>query len=1379
MSAELLEAPECEVETLPVKRGLIDVIAYPAPLRLGVRTVMQIEHGLTISQILKHNGVDIPDKFDLEVSIGHSSNVVPREFWGRVKPKVGSQVIVRIVPQSSGGRSKGIGAILVGVLLIVAAFIFPPLAPFLLPAGKFALAFGISSTLNSLLAPSPPKIAKLSGTDNATVSPNLFIKGARNSANPFGVIPIVFGKNRITPYYGAVPYTETIGDDQYLHLLFVLGFGPLHIESLKLGEDDVEDKEGVSIEIFNGFEGDGTGKLYTQDVSQQDYSILIEHENLGAQIVTTAPGAEQIIVDLLWDKGLYYVNAKDGSRHEEYVDIKIETSPRNANSWTTKYNGRVQSKNPNPFVRSFSLGDHFDGGQYDIRVTRLSNDSHKDRVVSEFLISAVRTITFTPPISASVPPLAKVVMVIKATDQLNGVVDNFNCIATSLAPTAITTDLSITGGVYCRSLKTNAAVDLDEARSYQFKARFHTRGSANGGGFFQAGQPSNNQNLRAGQDFSLSFLDPAIDTGNKLCFRLGSTDSQALDVTWTQDSVFDNAFHNYAITYDGAALKIYIDGSLAVTQALSGLQTPESQVFLGRWWDGTYFHFFDGEIRDFAVWEIALSGAQVTAYMVTPPTGTETGLRTVAKVGDGTGNIAKGTNGYAYKINATSGLENDGWIAAPDRTETGEPLPSQNPADMYRLALQGPGNSKPIADDRIDVAGLAAWATYCDDQGFKCNIIQDTATTLYQLLQDIAQAGGAGPTLRDTGYGVVIDRASAVVVGQFAPRNSRNFKSTKVFIDQPDALRVRFINEAKSYGQDERIVYNDDQDGNMFTADNAQVFTEYERRGTTDADSIYKFARRRLAEFKLRPEVYSLDVDIEGMRYTRGDRVKVAHDVMLEGTAWGRIKSLGPVNGSGDLYSIEIDEAGSYDSAKDYAVRIQLNDSTAIDANINNPAEDVKTLTFATPIAAATAADIEPDNLVIIGVRGSVTEDLIIKEIISDVDLNFTLLLVDYNEAIYNADTETIPEFNPNITLPAENERLPVPPVIRQIISDESVLLRGLNGVFIIQAAITFDLSAGFGAPIGAVQFQYRVSTGYDAPWDITPEYPFHARTVYITGVEQGRTYDFRMRSISKLGAVSNWSMIFGSYIIGMGTPPPTPVYFELTMIPNGIKVYQWQLGNVPVDVIGAVIGYGLGSGVTWDDMTRLHDAVLTTSPYPSHLPIAGGLYTFGIKSIDAQGNLSTLALYIESTIAEMPIFGFLYWLDVKMAIWPGTKTGCRIDTDNNLIATDSTTWATTPVKWALWTSWNMSPATLVYEHTKVNLGTALYVLPAANIAALGTVTLEMNTSADDITYTGWTAFAAVTAQYVKMRVSVAPDPGGGEPIPIITKLILEIADAN
>lgn len=69
-------------------------------------------------------------------------------------------------------------------------------------------------------------------------------------------------------------------------------------------------------------------------------------------------------------------------------------------------------------------------GQYDIRIKRLTVDSADDRIRDAATLTAIRSITYSSPINQ--PDISGTAIRMLATDQLNGSVDSYNCIVSSL-----------------------------------------------------------------------------------------------------------------------------------------------------------------------------------------------------------------------------------------------------------------------------------------------------------------------------------------------------------------------------------------------------------------------------------------------------------------------------------------------------------------------------------------------------------------------------------------------------------------------------------------------------------------------------------------------------------------------------------------------------------------------------------------------------------------------------------------------------------------------------------------------------------------------------------------------------------------------------------
>jgi hypothetical protein len=197
------------------------------------------------------------------------ADVVPQEAWASVRPKVGTRVLVRVVPGNG---------LLRGVLQIVAMIAAVALAGVLGPmlAGVWGLsaatwqgivtagvALAGNLLINALIpVRKPEKEAK-----------TFQIGGMRNQANPDGPIPNPFGRMRMAPVYWGLPYTEVVGDIQYLRVLFVWGYGRLKISDLKIGETPLSEFDEVEIETREGVDDDDPVTLYPQQVLEEALSV--------------------------------------------------------------------------------------------------------------------------------------------------------------------------------------------------------------------------------------------------------------------------------------------------------------------------------------------------------------------------------------------------------------------------------------------------------------------------------------------------------------------------------------------------------------------------------------------------------------------------------------------------------------------------------------------------------------------------------------------------------------------------------------------------------------------------------------------------------------------------------------------------------------------------------------------------------------------------------------------------------------------------------------------------------------------------------------------------------------------------------------------------
>ena len=335
---------------------------------------------------------------------------------------------------------------------------------------------------------------------------------------------------------------------------------------------------------------------------------------------------------------------------------------------------------------------------------------------------------------------------------------------------------------------------------------------------------------------------------------------------------------------------------------------------------------------------------------------------------------------------------------------------TSNPASLYRLILQGGANKRPATDAQINLTKLAAWHGECETNGFEFNHVTQGSTTVQNMLRHVCAAGRATPGIQDGKFSVVreVDTATVAPTFHIGPHNSRGFRSIVRYPTIPNALKVQFVDPESGYLDTERIVPDDG-----YTEATASTFDRLELVGITDADQAYKLGRYRLADLRLRPAEYEVEMGFEHLDMVRGDWGYVTHDVPLLGLARGRVVSV-TMSGA-DCTGVVVNQECPM-AAATYGIRFRKSDGTTLRRDVTTVAGNQTTLTFATPITSGNPMPAAGDWFAF-GVSGSETAKMIVKEIHPGDDLNARVVLVDAAPGVLTADTTTIPKYDPQISI--------------------------------------------------------------------------------------------------------------------------------------------------------------------------------------------------------------------------------------------------------------------------------------------------------------------------------------------------------------------------
>ena len=186
-----------------------------------------------------------------------------RAGWRR-KLRDGDTCAFMLLPQGGGGGGSNPMRI---VLTVAMALIAPQLAVGILGPELAATAVIGSITMGQIVggiigfvgnmlinalipAPKASSSAQLSASNGlAAPSPTYSVGAQGNQARIGQPIPSFYGRHVVYPDFGAAPYVEYAGNEQYLYQLFVIGQGEYEIESIRIEDTSISSFEEITYEI--------------------------------------------------------------------------------------------------------------------------------------------------------------------------------------------------------------------------------------------------------------------------------------------------------------------------------------------------------------------------------------------------------------------------------------------------------------------------------------------------------------------------------------------------------------------------------------------------------------------------------------------------------------------------------------------------------------------------------------------------------------------------------------------------------------------------------------------------------------------------------------------------------------------------------------------------------------------------------------------------------------------------------------------------------------------------------------------------------------------------------------------------------------------------
>lgn len=1321
-----------KLDSVQWRRRLVGVYKYTSKVEAYVHAVVNPLKTLRLD-LITHPGQSLQDivdalqtkqKLDPKIFVNHilflDGYPVSKTEWATTILKEGQHVDYRVVP-TGGGAGRLLGMI---AIMAVAWYAAPMLAGSALgvsgaafgsagyaamgaavtagavTAGSAALAMSLATMgvnlvgsllVNALFPIRPPE----QGNAGAFKNTNL-IQGGSNRENQYGSIPVVLGRLRYTPPVGAKTFVENDGDTSYLRMLAIWGYGPLQVTDVKLGNVPLSSYDEIEHQTLYGTAEDSSANInkfnaiYGEDVVQQSPNLELEckRQYLTGNVIVTGGNTFEVTVNPQGKNKVHDLQIGDPIQ-ALYVNIGDPEGKSLLSNLTV-----TQIINETVFKCQSATGG-FTNGTY-VQVDGggglfVNNKSFftGGNPWSEFTIGQE-----VDRISVTLNFPQGLYGITSGGDDASRQVD----VSIQLRPVGDTTWYEVYKRVDPNSFTLSSAyynINNDAVLEPVYQWHY-VNVNAQGNLVLRSGLPTNNKNSGAtgpmyvrlsasnfGFQTVAGFYLPSTPSSEKTIYKICVYGDVITDVVDTRSGIISSGCaSNIAAGTGLTAAKFFSVATgdiVRVSESDPDFDSTTSTFHLKDVIKYGYsknisFNVFRAnyEIRvkrtssntyitdttsDVCVLS-AITGYTNTRPIVLPKDSYNNQIklaRSALKIRS-TGQI----NGLVEGVTATvqtlgEDFQGGVWVANQ---------PIRNPAALFRHVLKHQGNAK-ASSVLIDDDTINAWYTYCKDNAFNFDKIILDATSLLEVLKDIAAAGRASPTMVDGKWSVVVDVPKTTIAQHFTPHNSWGFEGTRSFPQLPHAFRVNFNNAEKGWQPDEMIVYNDG-----YNSTNSTLFETIELPGVTEPRNIYKHARFHLAQLKLRPEIYTLNVDIEHVICTRGDRVKVVHDVPTWGVGSARITSIIAYTGAVGT-KLVLDEVLPMVAGTIYAVRIrtQSNSSfvkTVRPVGLSEYYNELELVNYSGGVFTAydaTSDNLNPDDLLLFGEYNQESVDLIVQSIEPSDNMSARLTLVDYSPAIYTSDSEVIPAFNSQITKPAgslESVITYIPTIeSTKIISDDKVMEKVGPSSFIYKMLVpitplnTADASA---QKIKYLQGEIKLTTGQ--VWQNSKNVALEEKGILFTSVVEGESYDIRFRYVSDDGKVGAWSTIVTHTVLGKTVPPANITGLTITADSlTGKLILKWN-ANTEIDIKGYEVRTEDANWGVDDSALVFSGATNTCTANPAALNV---VRTFYVRALDFGKKYSVASVSASYTVTA-----------------PTTYTG----TITSVYADTSTTNSTVTLNW-------------------------------------------------------------------------------------------------
>ena len=511
---------------------------------------------------------------------------------------------------------------------------------------------------------------------------------------------------------------------------------------------------------------------------------------------------------------------------------------------------------------------------------------------------------------------------------------------------------------------------------------------------------------------------------------------------------------------------------------------------------------------------------------------------------------------------------------------------TSNPASVALMLMQSPTLGQyAIPDSKIDMAsfgelyefveahkGRRAGSQTLQSLPFAVGGALTSQKKLIDVVNQVLGTARASLTMNGTKYSLVIDKPRDYPVTIL---NNHSFlkdgvTNSKTFDELPDGYKVKFVNERLGYAEDFLYVMV----GNKTSSDPTAVIESTEVVWITNPDLVWQSVVYNHAKRVCRPETWNRKIGIDGNLIEVGNLVSIQDDTILVGIGdGGEIKDLIYNENLTAIIGVKIEaEIGVSDLTQTYGVKILVADE------VSGPSVIVRQVPiqtagyysrflFTEPIYLTDTIKPAIGDILSFGIYDRITYDVLCASKKDNGDGTFDFQFFPYDERVYTADTEGIPEFNSKMTNPQVMEEVNQVPQEYVKLSDYTSAINSLIGgnpsaVGDPSAVRSLSCVAGQegitlawlqplqGGLSGTIAY-YEIELSKDSGVTYTPvAHAMNLDYLYaFTGADLYKEYTyfarwkFRIRSVNVYGKYSAWTEItvdtttYGTWLFGQAVP--------------------------------------------------------------------------------------------------------------------------------------------------------------------------------------------------------------------------------------------------